>query len=78
MGKLVVELPDSLREKASNLAKRNGLSLEEFVAQAIAARIAAAEMSTQLAERTRRGNRADFDAVLAKVPDTLPEEEDRL
>lgn len=78
MSKVIVELSDSLRKKASYLAKQEGVSLEQFVEEAIAARVAAVEMSAHLAERARRGNHADFDAVLAKVPDSAPDDEDRL
>jgi hypothetical protein len=78
VSKLVIEVSDTLREKASHLAKQEGLSLEEFAAQALAAQIIATEASARFSERARRGNRADFDAVLAKVADTPPADEDRL
>jgi hypothetical protein len=78
MSKLTVELSDSLRTKALYLAEQSGISLEEFIEQAITAKIAAVEKGVYFAERARRGNRADFDAVLAKVPDSTPDDEDRL
>jgi hypothetical protein len=78
MSKLVAELSDSLRKKASQLAEQDGISLEQFVEEGITARVTAAEMRARLTERACRGNRADFEAVLAKVPDSAPDDEDRL
>lgn len=78
MSKLVIEVSDSLQKKVSDLAKQDGISPEQFVEQAIAAKVAAVEMGVQLAERARRGNRADFDAVLAKVSNNTPDAEDKL
>ena len=77
MSKLVLEVPDSLKKKAVRLAKQEGVSLEQFVEQALAAKIIAVEGSARLAERARRGNRADFDAVLAKVSDSEADDGDQ-
>lgn len=78
MSKLIVDLSDSLRKKALHFAELDGISLEQFAEEAIAARVAAVEASAHLADRARRGKRADFDAVLAKVSDGAPDDEDRL
>jgi len=78
MSRLIINVPDSLQAKASALAAQEGISLEQFVEQAIAAKIEAAEISQRMAQRARRRNRADFDAVLAKVSGNAADEEDQL
>ena len=73
MSTLSVNLPDSLYVHAEKLAKRGGVSMDQFVAMAIE------RMSEQyLEERAKRGDRAKYEAALAQVPDVEPEEYDRL
>lgn len=60
------------------LAEQDGISTDQFVTLAIAEKIAALTAESYLQERTRRGDRAKYEAVLAKVPDIEPEFRDRL
>ena len=80
MGTLTIRLPNSLHEAVRELARRDNVSINQFIALALAEKVSA--MMTleveHLAERGRRGNRADFESVLSKVPDVEPEEYDRL
>jgi hypothetical protein len=52
--------------------------MDQFVAVAIAEKIAALTTEHYLQERASRGDRVSYEAVLAKVPDVEPELQDRL
>jgi hypothetical protein len=78
MSTISLRLPESLHDAARNLAKQDGVSTNQFIATALAEKVAALMAEDYLAERARRGDRRKFEAVLAKVPDVEPEEHDKL
>ena len=78
MSTLSVRLPSSLHRQLKELAAREGISINQFVSSAVGEKMAALMTAEYLNERARRGSRARFEAVLAKVPDREPEKEDRL
>lgn len=73
-----LRLPDSLHKMAKNVAMQDHISLNQFIASAIAEKISALTTETYLEERAGRGSQAKFKQALAKVPDVDPEEFDRL
>ena len=74
---LNVQLPTSLYKCLQDLATEDGISVDQFVALAIAEKISALKTQGYLEELAKRGNREIYDAVLAKVPDVEPDEWDR-
>ena len=60
------------------MARREGVSINQFVTLAVAEKMSALMTEDYLAERAKRGSREKYEAVLAKVPDVEPEEYDRL
>lgn len=78
MSTLSVRLPSSLHRQLKELAAREGISINQFVSSAVGEKMAALMTAEYLNERARRGSRASFEAVLAKVPDREPEDEGRL
>jgi hypothetical protein len=60
------------------LAQRDGISIDQFIATSVAEKIAALLTAEHLEARARRGDRAAYDTVLAKVPDIEPEAYDKL
>jgi hypothetical protein len=78
MSLLNVQLPDSLYRGLEELAARDGISIDQFVAIAVAEKISALTTERYLQERASRGNRSNYEAVLAKVPDVEPEPHDHL
>ncbi|NJL38436.1 MAG: toxin-antitoxin system HicB family antitoxin [Leptolyngbyaceae cyanobacterium RM2_2_4] len=78
MSLLNVQLPDSLYRGLQELATRDGISIDQFVALAVAEKISALTTERYLQERAKRGNRSNYEAVLAKVPDVEPEPRDHL
>lgn len=73
-----VNIPESLRRRAQTLAEDDGVPLEQFVATALAEKVAVLDADSYIRERAARGSREKFDRVLSKVPDVEPEEHDRL
>lgn len=78
MSELTVHLPDSLHKSLHELAQRDGISVDQFIALAVAEKMAELMTETYLEERARRGSRAKYEAALAQVPDVEPEAYDRL
>ncbi len=73
-----VQIPDSLQKSLSDLADRDGISIDQFISTAIAEKLSALMTENYLKDRAKRGNRAKYEAILAKVPDVEPEEYDRM
>lgn len=78
MSSVMVSIPNSIRLRAEVLAKDDGISFDQFVASALAEKVAVLDAGNYIQQRAVRGNRAKFENVLAKVPDQEPDEEDRL
>jgi hypothetical protein len=78
MSNLTVNLSDSLYQNLQVLSAQVGVSVDQFITTAVSEKIAALTTETYLEELAKRGSRAKYDAVLAKVPDIEPEEYDRL
>lgn len=78
MSTLTVSLPDSIRRRAETLAQSDGISFDQFVALALAEKVAVLDAGTYLAERAKRGDRQKFEDILSRVPNGMPEEGDEL
>ena len=78
MSTLSLRLPNSLHRQLRELAKREGISINQFISSAVGEKMAALMTAEYLAERARRGSREKFEAALAQVPDVEPEDFDRL
>ena len=78
MSSLSVQLPDSLYKSLQALAEQDGISVDQFIATAVAEKISALTTETYLEELAQWGSRAAYEAVLAKVPDVEPEPYDQL
>lgn len=78
MSALSVRLPNSLHERVRQLAAREGISINQLVASALAEKMAALLTADYLEARARRGSRAKFLAALTRVPDVEPDPWDQL
>jgi hypothetical protein len=78
MSHVNVQIPDSLYKNLQVLAEQDGISVDQFIATAVAEKIAALTTETYLEELAQRGNRDKYEAVLAKVPDVEPASYDQL
>ena len=78
MSALSLRLPDSLHERARVLSKRDRVSINQFIASAVAEKISALETEDYLRERAKQASRKKFEAALSTIPDREPEEHDTL
>jgi hypothetical protein len=78
MSALSLRLPNSLHERARELARREGVSINQLVSAALAEKMSALMTEEYLEARARRGSRTRFLAALAQVPAVEPGVEDAL
>lgn len=78
MSNISLRLPKSLHETARDLAKRESISMNQFITLAVAEKVAALMTMDYLEARAKRGSREAFDRAMAHVPDLEPEEADRI
>ena len=78
MSTLSLRLPDSLHRELRELARREGVSINQVISSAVGEKVASLKTLDYLRDRARRGSRLRFEHVLAKVPDVEPEASDRL
>ena len=76
MSTLSLRLPDSLHRQVRLLARREGISINQLIASAAAEKVTALMTEEYLTERSRRGSREKFEAVLGKVPDVAASQAD--
>jgi len=78
MSTISLRLPDSLHKRVRELAKKEEISINQFIATALAEKMSALLTSVYLEERAKRGSRRKFERVLAKVRNRKPDERDSL
>lgn len=78
MGRISLRLPESLHKTARKLAEQENISINQLITLALAEKIAALMTEDYLSERAERGDRAKFEAALAKVADVEPDDFDEL
>lgn len=78
MSTLSLRLPESLHRKLAELAKREGVSINQLINSAAAEKVAALLTEEYLEERAKRASRKRFKKALAKVADIEPGDVDRV
>ncbi len=78
MSTISLRLPDSLHERVRKLAKEDNISINQFVATALAEKMSALLTEEYLAKRAKKGGKKKFKTALSKVKNVAPEEGDAL
>jgi len=78
MTKIEANVPDYLAKQAFAIAEREKVPVDQIIALALSAQLAAWKGSDDMAARAKRANLADFVRIMAKVPDVEPPDYDRL
>lgn len=78
MSTLSLRLPDSLHKEIKSLARKEGISINQFISSAVAEKMSALLTEKYLIQRSKHGKEEAFLDAMAKVPDTEPEEDDKL
>ena len=71
MSTLSIRLTNSVHDRVRELAKREGVSINQFVSTAVAEKLSAL-MTEEYLARAKRGGRRAYDSVLRKVADVPP------
>ncbi len=78
MSTLSLRLPESVHDGVRDLAKREGISINQFIATAVAEKLSVLMTEEYLMERAKRGSRKKYEAALSQVPDAEPMPYDKL
>lgn len=79
MTTISLRLPDSWHAQVRELAKQDGISINQYITLALAEKISALTAENYIAMRARRGSKAKFQAAMSKVAKVEPPEpKDRL
>ena len=66
------------RQRVRELAKQENVSINQFIAAAVAEKMSALMTAEYLENRAKQGDRDKFEHAMSKIPDTPPEACDRL
>ena len=69
MSALTIRLPNSVHQKIKELAERDQISVNQFIASAAAEKMASVLTLDYLKAEAARGDRGSFDHYLGRVPD---------
>jgi uncharacterized protein (DUF1778 family) len=68
MNALTIRIPESLHRNLKDMAKREGISANQFIASAAAEKMASILTVDYLRQEAALAKREDFDTFLAAVP----------
>ena len=72
MTKIEATVPDYLARQARAAAERERVPIDQIVALALSAQLAAWRGSDDMETRAKRANLAEFDRIMSKVPNVAP------
>ncbi len=72
MSALSLRLPDSVHRYIKEIAKREGVSINQFISSAVSEKISAILTDELLSKRARQGKIDDLKKLLEKTPDRPP------
>jgi hypothetical protein len=78
MSAISLRLSESLHKKVRELARREGVSINQFISTALAEKLSALMTTEYLEERAKRGSKRKYKRALSKVKDQEPSDDDRL
>ena len=78
MSTISLRIPESLHKSVRELARKEKISINQFVNTALAEKMSALMTIEYLEKRAKRGSRVGFEWALAKVRDADPDKPDRL
>ncbi len=72
MSTMSLRLPESLHDRARALAKKEGVSINQLIATALAEKVSALDTVEYLNARAARSSREAFREALSRVPSAPP------
>jgi len=77
MSAISLRIPKSIHKKVREMARREGVSINQFISTALAEKLSALMTTEYLEERAKRGDRKKFERALSLVKDRGPSPEDK-
>ena len=77
MSTISLRISESLHQSVRELAKKEGISINQLITSALGEKISALITKEYLEEKAKRGSRDKFEKALSKVKDVEPEAMDR-
>ena len=77
MAAVSLRLPDSIYEFAKELSSKDSVSLNQFIATAVAEKVSALNTESYLQQRASNASKEKFMNALNKVPDVAAQEFDK-
>jgi len=78
MSTLSLRLANSLHNEVKHLARKEGISINQFIVSAVVEKMSALMTEDFLVERSKKGNKKAFLQAMSKVPNVEPEKNDKL
>ena len=78
MSSITVRLPDSVHRKIKEVAKQDGISINQFISSAVGEKLASVLTLDYLEGRAAKADKKKFKAVLKKVSKRKPLEHDQV
>lgn len=78
MGALNLRLPDSIHRHIKEIAKHEGVSINQFISTAVSEKVSAILTEEYLSARAGRAKEGALKSILDQVRDRLPLPEDKL
>lgn len=72
MSALSLRLPDSIHRHIKEIVQKEGVSINQFIASAVAEKVSAIATEEYLLARAQRADKAAFELILAKVAQRQP------
>jgi len=78
MSALSLRLPESIHRHIREIAKKEGVSINQFISSAVSEKVSALMTEDYLINRAKRATKKDFRKILTKVPNRKPLHGDEL
>ena len=78
MGALNLRLPNSIHRHVRDVAKREGVSINQFISSAVSEKISAIMTEEYLEQRAKRAKKDTLKKILDQIPDRPPLKGDEL
>ena len=75
---IALRLPNSLGSELKSFAKKEEISMNQFIAAAVAEKMSAVKTYDYLKERSGKGSLKHFRGILNKIPDRPPGNADKI
>jgi uncharacterized protein (DUF1778 family) len=78
MSSLEIRIPDSIRSRVEDFARKEGVSVDDYVASVLSQRVALADVDSYVRIRAARGSADRLIELLDKAPAVESEPNDRI